>query len=68
MSKQVYFVIGVDLDEGVPFIDDETFSARFSKSEQVWDTETNEWCDYGDEMELYHQALEILNSKPLATE
>lgn len=65
MSKQVYFVIAVDLDEGVPFIDDETFTARFSKSEQVWDTELNEWVEDSDQ-ELYGQALEILNTKPLA--
>lgn len=65
MSKQVYFVIAVDLDEGVPFIDDETFTARFGKSEQVWDTEKSEWIP-DPELELYNQALEILNSKPLA--
>ena len=65
MSKQVYFVVAVDLDEGVPFIDDETFTARFSKSEQVWDTELNEWVEDSDQ-ELYGQALEILNTKPLA--
>ncbi len=67
MSKQVYFVVAVDLDEGVPFIDDDTFTARFSKSEQVWDTELNEWIQ-DDDLELYNQALEILNSKPLASD
>lgn len=67
MSKQVYFVVAVDLDEGVPFIDDETFTARFSKSEQVWDTELNEWVQ-DDDLELYNKALEILNSKPLASD
>ena len=65
MSKQVYFVVAVDLDEGVPFIDDDTFTARFSKTEQVWDTELNEWVEDEDQ-ELYSQALEILNTKPLA--
>jgi hypothetical protein len=65
MSRQVYFVIAVDLDEGVPFIDDEVFTARFGKSEQVWDTEKSEWIP-DPELELYSQALEILNSKPLA--
>jgi hypothetical protein len=67
MSKQVYFVVAVDLDEGVPFIDDDTFTARFSKSEQVWDTELGEWVE-DDDLELYNKALEILNTKPLATE
>lgn len=66
MSKQVHFVVTVDLSEGVPFIDDETYSARFSKGEEVWDTETSEWEEYGEEMELYYQALEILNTVPLA--
>jgi superoxide dismutase len=65
VSKQVYFVVAVDLDEGVPFIDDDTFTARFSKTEQVWDTELNEWVEDEDQ-ELYSQALEILNTKPLA--
>jgi hypothetical protein len=62
MSKQVYFVIGVDLDSKEPFIDDDTFTARFSKSEQVWDTETNEWVS-DPELELYAEALEIINKK-----
>ena len=64
MSKQVYFVIGVDLDSKEPFIDDDTFTARFSKSEQVWDTELNEWAN-DPELELYEEALEILNKVPL---
>jgi hypothetical protein len=67
LSKQVYFVVAVDLDEGVPFIDDDTFTARFSKSEQVWDTELSEWVE-DPELDLYNQALEILNSKPLASQ
>ncbi len=62
MSRQVYFVVGVDLDSKEPFIDDDTFTARFSKSEQVWDTELNEWVS-DPELELYAEALEILNKK-----
>lgn len=65
MSKQVYFVIAVDLDEKAPFIDDDTFTARFSKTEQVWDTDKNEWVE-DPELKLYNQALEILNTTPLA--
>ena len=65
MSRQVYFVVGVDLDEGVPFIDDATFTARFSKDEKVWDTEKNEWREEDYETE-YLPALEILNNVPLA--
>lgn len=65
MSRQVYFVVAVDLDEEVPFIDDETYTARFSKDEQVWDTELKEWIE-DEDLELYGKALEILNNKPLA--
>ena len=65
LSKQVFFVVGVDLDSKEPFIDDETFTARFSKSEQVWDSETNEWIE-DPNLDLYTEALEILNSRPLA--
>lgn len=67
LSKQVYFVIGVDLDDNEVFIDDEAFKARFNKHEQVWDTEKLEWL--GDEdLELYSKALEILNDTPLNKE
>ena len=62
LSRQVYFVVGVDLDSKEPFIDDDTFTARFSKSEQVWDTELNEWVN-DPELELYAEALEILNKR-----
>lgn len=65
MSKLVYFVVAVDLDAGVPFIDDDTFMARFNKDEKVWDTELNEWREEDYDTE-YLPALEILNSVPLA--
>jgi hypothetical protein len=68
VSKQVHFVVTVDLDEKVPFIDDDTFTARFAKSEQIWNTETNCWEEDTDEMDLYYQALEILNNTPLASQ
>jgi hypothetical protein len=64
MSKQVYFVIGVDLDSKEPFIDDDVFTARFGKDEQVWDTEKIGWIE-DPELELYSEALEILNKVPL---
>jgi len=64
VSKQVYFVIGVDVDDKEVFIDDEAFIARFDKHQQVWDTEKSEWSkDEG--LELYSKALEILNTTPL---
>jgi hypothetical protein len=66
MSKQVYFVVGVDLDQKEVFIEDEAITARFSKIEQVWDTTTEQWIDDPD-LDLYNEALEILNSgRPLA--
>jgi hypothetical protein len=67
MAKQVYFVIGVDLETKEPFIDDGTFTARFSRHEQVWDTETQQW-EEDDQAFLYEEAVEILNTKPLRKE
>jgi hypothetical protein len=68
MSKQVYFVIAVDLDKGEPFIDDEVLTARFSSKEQVWNTDTEEWESDDEEATLYLKALEILNTVPLRKE
>lgn len=66
MSRQIYFVIGVDLDNKTVFIDDSTFTARFQSYEQVWDTELQEWREYeGYDGEEYHLALELLNTKKL---
>jgi hypothetical protein len=67
VSKQVAFVITVDIDKKEAFIDDALFMAKFGKSEQAWDTDTQEWV--GDpENELYYQALEILNNSELKGE
>jgi hypothetical protein len=66
MAREVYFVLAVDIDNKTVSIDDETFTARFSKDEQVWDTEKQRWREYdGDEDEEYYLALEILNTKKL---
>jgi hypothetical protein len=64
MSKQVYFVVAVDLNSKEVFIDDETFTARFKRDEQVWNTETNQW-EEDDQAFLYEDALEILNNTPI---
>jgi hypothetical protein len=66
MTRLVYFVIAVDLDDKSVSVDDETFTARFSKSEQVWDTELSEWRPYTEENvmgtpEEYDLAVDILN-------
>ena len=68
MAKQVYFVVAVDLDTGVPFIDDTVLTARFDSNEQVWDTETEEWESDDEDATLYLKALEILNTVPLGKE
>lgn len=65
MSRVVYFVVGVDLEEKVPFIDDDVFTARFDKTEKVWDSDTEEWREEDFDNE-YLPALEILNTVPLA--
>jgi hypothetical protein len=62
MSKQVMFVIAVDIDTHEVMVDDEVFTARFSGNEAAWDTESEEWiADPNDE--LYVAALDILNAK-----
>lgn len=66
MSRLVYFVVGVDLDDKEIYIDDETFMAVFSKSQQVWDTDLNEWREY--EADEYEQAVDLLNTRPLGGE
>jgi hypothetical protein len=66
MSRQIHFVIAVDIDEQKVYIDDGTYTARFQDYEQVWDTEKQEWREYeGEENEEYHLALDILNTKKL---
>lgn len=57
MSKQIYFVVGVDLDTKTKFIDDGTLTARFENS--CWDTETNTWTK--EDGTDYLEALKILN-------
>jgi hypothetical protein len=65
MSKIIYFVVGVDLDKQEPFIDDQAFTARFQRHEQVWNTDTQQW-EADDQAFLYEDALAILNTKELA--
>ena len=65
MAKQVYFVVAVDLDTGVPFIDDTVLTARFDSNE---DTETEKWESDDEDATLYLKALEILNTVPLGKE
>ena len=66
MSKQVYFVLRVDLDEKEVVIDDGMFAVKFSDTEEVWNTDSGSWEDYGEDMDLYYKGLEILNTTPIA--
>lgn len=62
MSREVHFVLAVDVDTGKIFIDDDTYSARFDHSEGYWDTEKEAWFEDEDRT-LYDQALELINTK-----
>lgn len=62
MSRQVHFVVAVDVDEEKLYIDDETYTARFSDNEVVWNTETNEWQEDINNT-YYEKALRIFNTK-----
>lgn len=68
MARVVYFVVGVDLDTKEPFIDDDVLVARFASDEQIYNTDTEEWEGDDDDSTAYYEALEILNTKPLAKE
>jgi hypothetical protein len=60
MSRQLYFVIAVDLDEKSKSIDDDVLMARFGRA-VCWDDSLEEWVVETDEE--YAEALEILNNK-----
>ena len=62
MSKQVIFVIAVDIDEKEVYIDDATLVARFAPHEQVWNTDTQEWELDTEDAALYQEALKLLNT------
>ena len=68
MSRQVMFVIAVDLDTKEVFIDDDSLVARFGHHEQVWNTDTEEWEADDEDSTAYTEALEILNTKKLASD
>lgn len=64
MSREVHFVIAVDIDEKTVRIDDETFMARFDFSQQVWNNVTQVW-ELDPNLESYYEALYLLNTKRL---
>lgn len=64
MAKIVYFVVAVDLETKSAYIDDDTFLARFSRDEAVFDEDAGEWHE-DDDLVHYNKALDILNSKPI---
>jgi len=59
MSKQIHFVVCVDLDSKKWWVDDDSFSARFGDGEGTWDTETEEWSETSWDDNI--DALDILN-------
>jgi hypothetical protein len=77
MSRVVYFVVGVDLDSGDKFVDDEMFVTKFG-FERIWNTGTNDWEEKGwaeaaqweeeDWDRDYVPALKILNNSDWRTE
>jgi len=62
MSREVHFVVAVDVDSGEIYIDDDTYAAKFDYSQGYYDTEKEAWFEDEDRL-LYGKALEILNSK-----
>lgn len=63
MSREIKYILSVNLDEQTVRIDDDSFSLRYSEREQVWDTDLEEWRDYKEGE--YELALELLNTKKL---
>jgi hypothetical protein len=63
MSRQVMFVISVDLETKDVFIDDDSLTARFGSHEQIWNTDKEEWEADDDDSSAYYEALQILNTK-----
>jgi hypothetical protein len=62
MSRQVHFVIAVDVDDNTVSIDDDTYAAKFDYSQGYWDTDKEQWFEDEDRT-LYDLALGILNNK-----
>lgn len=62
MSREVHFVIAVDVDTNDIYIDDETYAAKFDYEQGYWDTDTEQWHEDEDRL-LYDKALKILNNK-----
>jgi hypothetical protein len=65
-TKQVYFVIAVEIDENekptITFLDDDRAEAVFG-TEDVWNETTEEWEGVGDDNDdLYLTARSHLNS------
>lgn len=68
MSREIHFIVVVNIDDKTVRIDDDTFITRFSSKEQVWDTELSEWRDFDEEATEYTEAVQILNNSKLERE
>jgi len=62
MSREMHFVIAVNVDTKEIYIDDDTYTARFTSSESYFDTNQEKWFEDLDQL-VYGEALEILNAK-----
>lgn len=63
MSREIKFIVSVDLDDQTVRIDDDSLIMRYSEKEQVWDTDLQEWRPF--EENEYETAVELLNTKKL---
>lgn len=59
MSKKVSYVVVVDIDEKVAYVDDQAFVSKFSLNEGTYDTTTKEWTET--EWDDHIKALMILS-------
>jgi len=62
MSREVHFVIAVDIDNNTVKIDDDTYAAKFDYAQGYWDTDKEQWLE-DEDRRLYDIALDILNTK-----
>jgi len=64
MARQVVFVISVDIDNKIVFINDDVLTTVFEADQSVWDTEAMEWRKHT--YNEYQKALRLLNTEKLA--
>jgi hypothetical protein len=65
MSKQVYFVVAVEIDDNnnATIAIDEDRADVLMGEDSVWDTESAEWSSIADNEEIFEQATKTLKEK-----